>query len=74
VGWKYEVEGGRAGVIAKAREQMRENRTNACVANGTAYGFGFGLVTAAAAEHFSHTDEMFVALERMARTTSPAAT
>jgi|ERR1041384_1328527 phosphopantothenoylcysteine decarboxylase/phosphopantothenate--cysteine ligase len=67
VGWKYEVEGERAEVIARAREQIRDNRTNACVANGTAYGFGFGLVTPDTAEHFSHTEELFAALERMAR-------
>lgn len=46
VGWKYEVEGTRAEVLAKAERQILENHTNACVANGSAYGKGFGLVTA----------------------------
>jgi phosphopantothenate---cysteine ligase (CTP) len=44
VGWKYEVEGDRASVLAKAQEQIRNNRTDACLANGPAYGSGYGLV------------------------------
>ncbi len=43
-GWKFEVDGDRAGVLAKAQLQITENRTDACVANGRAYGDGFGLV------------------------------
>ncbi|MEI7730329.1 MAG: phosphopantothenoylcysteine decarboxylase [Verrucomicrobiota bacterium] len=46
VGWKYEVEGKREEVLNKARAQVRANRTDACVANGPAYGRGFGLVEA----------------------------
>src|SRR5687767_1907493 len=45
VGWKYEVEGLRDEVIARASRQIFENQTDACVANGPAYGDGFGLVT-----------------------------
>lgn len=44
VGWKYEVEGDRSRVIQLAERQVRECRTDACVANGPAYGRGFGLV------------------------------
>jgi phosphopantothenoylcysteine decarboxylase/phosphopantothenate--cysteine ligase len=44
VGWKYELGGDRASVIAQAGQQLKENKTNACVANGLAYGKGFGLV------------------------------
>jgi phosphopantothenoylcysteine decarboxylase/phosphopantothenate--cysteine ligase len=44
VGWKFEVDGDRAAVLAKARVQMEEYQTDACVANGRAYGAGFGLV------------------------------
>jgi len=44
VGWKYELTGGREDVINQARQQIRENQTDACVANGAAYGPGFGLV------------------------------
>ncbi|MBI3415931.1 MAG: DNA/pantothenate metabolism flavoprotein domain protein [Verrucomicrobia bacterium] len=47
VGWKYEVDGGRAQVLAKAEQQVAENQINACVANGRAYGPGFGFVTGA---------------------------
>jgi phosphopantothenoylcysteine decarboxylase/phosphopantothenate--cysteine ligase len=46
IGWKYEVEGGRETVLALARKQILENRTDACVANGPGFGPGFGLVTA----------------------------
>ena len=44
VGWKYEVVGDRAGVIRLAERQIAECHTDACVANGPAYGAGFGLV------------------------------
>jgi phosphopantothenoylcysteine decarboxylase/phosphopantothenate--cysteine ligase len=44
VGWKYEVEGERARVVRLAEEQITECHTDACVANGSAYGAGFGLV------------------------------
>ena len=44
VGWKYEVEGGREPLLAKADAQIRANQTNACVVNGPAYGEGFGWV------------------------------
>ena len=45
VGWKYEVDGDRAAVLCAAENQLAECRTSACVANGPAYGNGFGLVT-----------------------------
>jgi len=44
VGWKYEVDGQREAVLRLAADQIRECRTDACVANGPAYGEGFGLV------------------------------
>jgi len=44
VGWKYEVDGTRRSVITAADKQIRECLTDACVANGPAYGRGFGLV------------------------------
>jgi phosphopantothenoylcysteine decarboxylase/phosphopantothenate--cysteine ligase len=44
VGWKYEVDGDRAGVIRAAEKQIAECLTDACVANGPAYGSGFGLI------------------------------
>ena len=68
VGWKFEVEGDRAGVIAKAEQQLAENRTTVCVANGRAYGPGFGLVTGAAhCAHLADTAALFAALERLLR-------
>jgi phosphopantothenoylcysteine decarboxylase/phosphopantothenate--cysteine ligase len=50
VGWKYELDGSREESIAKARQQIVQNRTDACVVNGTAYGTGYGLVKAATEE------------------------
>lgn len=44
VGWKYELDGSRADAIAKAKRQLLENGTDACVVNGRAYGDGFGCV------------------------------
>jgi phosphopantothenoylcysteine decarboxylase/phosphopantothenate--cysteine ligase len=47
IGWKYEVDGDRAGVLRVAEQQLTQCLTDACVANGAAYGEGFGLVTGA---------------------------
>jgi phosphopantothenoylcysteine decarboxylase/phosphopantothenate--cysteine ligase len=44
-GWKYELDGDRVEVVKKAVMQIAQNRTNACVVNGAAYGEGFGIVT-----------------------------
>jgi phosphopantothenate---cysteine ligase (CTP) len=46
VGWKFEVDGDRGSVIRLAEQQLAECRTDACIANGPAYGAGFGLVRA----------------------------
>ena len=46
VGWKYELDGTRADVLAKAARQLAENRTDVCVLNGMAYGRGFGACAA----------------------------
>ena len=68
VGWKYEVEGGRAGVIRLAEQQIAECRTDACVANGAAYGAGFGLVRADGQfAHLPDTAALFAALEKFIR-------
>lgn len=68
VGWKYEVDGNRDSVIALAKKQIADCRTDACVANGAAYGDGFGLVTPAGlAAHCSGTAELFEALEKLIR-------
>lgn len=66
VGWKYEVDGHRADVMAQARKQIAANRTNACVANGPAYGEGFGLMTDQdKALHLPHPAALFTALRRL---------
>jgi phosphopantothenate---cysteine ligase (CTP) len=68
VGWKYEVEGGRAAVLERAAQQVADNQTDACVANGAAYGAGFGLVRAPShVEHCETTAELFAALEALWR-------
>jgi len=70
VGWKYEVDGNREGVVAKAVQQIKENKINGCVANGKAYGFGFGLVTGdRSAAHYSDSRELYGELEKLALAT-----
>ena len=65
VGWKYEVDGTRDDVLQKARAQIAANKTDASVANGTAYGSGFGLVQKKGEiAHFSDMNNLFSALEK----------
>ncbi len=63
-GWKYEVEGDRAGVIALGEKQIAQCRTDACVVNGRAYGEGFGLVAGGKCVHLRDTAALFDALEK----------
>jgi phosphopantothenoylcysteine decarboxylase/phosphopantothenate--cysteine ligase len=66
VGWKFEVDGDRGTVLAAAVHQLRECRTDACVANGPAYGPGFGLVTSDGENlHQQGPAELFAALTAM---------
>jgi hypothetical protein len=44
VGWKYELVGSRADVLAASIRQLTESHTDACVMNGAAYGGGFGFL------------------------------
>ena len=44
VGWKYELEGKRDAVLAKALSQLRDCQADVCVVNGSAWGSGFGVV------------------------------
>jgi phosphopantothenoylcysteine decarboxylase/phosphopantothenate--cysteine ligase len=63
VGWKYEVDGDRAGVLRAAERQLRECGTDACVTNGPAYGPGFGLVTGEGrCEALRGREDLFAAL------------
>jgi hypothetical protein len=62
------VDGDRASVIKAAERQMTECHTNACVANGRAYGDGFGLVTVGGrCVHLAETGSLFKALEEFIR-------
>jgi phosphopantothenoylcysteine decarboxylase/phosphopantothenate--cysteine ligase len=66
IGWKYEVDGDRQTAIAKAVEQIAKYQTNACVANGPAYGDGFGLVTGPEmCEHFADVSALYESLARL---------
>lgn len=69
VGWKFEVDGERASVLQAAEQQLRDCRTDACVANGPAYGGGFGLVTGAGrCLPLAREAELFAALVERLRT------
>jgi len=64
-GWKYELEGSRAEVIAKGRRQIAENHTDACVVNGRAYGKGFGLVKVEGKpKHLADSGKLCATLEK----------
>jgi len=68
VGWKYEVDGDRSSVISLAAAQIAECHTNACVANGPAYGAGFGLIRAGGEHTFlKNARELYRALEGLLR-------
>ena len=63
-GWKYEVEGGREGVLQLAERQFAESRTDLCVVNGRAYGEGFGLARpGGACEHCATRFDLLAKLE-----------
>ncbi len=65
IGWKYEVDGDREQAIRAAERQLREYRTDACVANGPAYGGGFGLVVKAPPAHCNDQAALFCLLEHL---------
>ena len=66
VGWKYEVDGDRLSVLKAARKQIKECRTDACVANGPAYGTGFGLLkTEGELQELADALELSAALEKL---------
>ena len=65
VGWKFEVDGDPAAVIQKAEDQLTDCATDACVANGPAYGSGFGLVTGVGhCTHLKDAHALFNSLEK----------
>jgi phosphopantothenoylcysteine synthetase/decarboxylase len=66
VGWKYELEGSRAQAIARGARQVADNKTDACVINGWAYGAGFGLLTGLGrCRHLPDKKALFTALENL---------
>ena len=65
IGWKFEADGGRADALRSARKQIAGCATDACVANGPAYGKGFCIVGAdGRKKHFADAVKLFVALEK----------
>lgn len=69
IGWKYEVDGDRAQVIRLAARQIADCRTDLCVANGPAYGAGFGLVRPDGQHaHVENSSSLFRALETFVST------
>jgi len=68
VGWKFEVDGDRPRVIEQAKQQLAECRTDGCVANGPAYGQGFGLLRKdGALDHFEDHTSLFEGLEKLVK-------
>jgi phosphopantothenoylcysteine decarboxylase/phosphopantothenate--cysteine ligase len=65
VGWKFEANGKRTNAIGAAQRQMVDCATDACVANGPAYGPGFGLVADGGQKHFADAKKLFAALETL---------
>jgi len=64
-GWKYEIDGNRESIVQAAQKQMAENQTHRCVANGPAYGDGFGLVNRnGSIIHIDGRQRLFETLER----------
>jgi phosphopantothenate---cysteine ligase (CTP) len=65
VGWKFEAEGKRPDAIRAAEQQLIQCLTDACVANGPAYGEGFGLITRSSHVPLADPPKLFDALERL---------
>ncbi len=67
VGWKFEADGRRTNAIGAAQRQIVDCGTDACVANGPAYGKGFSLVSGGGQKHFADAGKLFGALEKFLR-------
>jgi phosphopantothenoylcysteine synthetase/decarboxylase len=57
VGWKFELDGEPESVVSKGIQQIRLNRTDACVVNGEAFGPGFGFCNGNGLVHTAATKE-----------------
>lgn len=62
VGWKFEANGRRTNAIGAAQRQLVDCDTDACVANGPAYGRGFSIVTGGGQKHYATAEKLFAAL------------
>ena len=65
VGWKFEANGRRVDALRAAKIQIADCAPDFCVANGPAYGNGFGLVSAKTQQHFASPQKLFTALEKI---------
>jgi len=65
IGWKFEANGKRTNALASAHRQLAECQTDACVANGPAYGKGFALVTPKDKEHLATRFKLYQELEAL---------
>jgi len=66
VGWKFEADGVRADAVNAAKQQITGCSTDVCVANGPAYGEGFGLVSRdGQCVHLSSAPLLFEALGKI---------
>jgi phosphopantothenoylcysteine decarboxylase/phosphopantothenate--cysteine ligase len=63
-GWKFEADGRRADALRAAERQIADCATDFCVANGPAYGQGFGLVSTNSQKHFAEAKKLFAVLEK----------
>ncbi len=64
VGWKFEADGKRTNAIGAAQRQIVDCDTDACVANGPAYGKGFGLIWPGGRAHLADAPTLFADLEQ----------
>jgi phosphopantothenoylcysteine synthetase/decarboxylase len=58
-GWKYEVDGTRDEVLARARAQLQSCRSDAVVANGPGYGSGYCWMTNHSQSHLGDSRELY---------------
>jgi phosphopantothenate---cysteine ligase (CTP) len=65
VGWKFEADGNRTNALRAAKRQIADCLTDFCVANGPAYGKGFGLVSTNGQKHLADAQKLFTALEEI---------
>ena len=67
VGGKFEVDGGREAALRAAWQQLAEAGTGLCVANGPAYGPGFGLISREGEIRVESAEGLYVELGRVIR-------